>query len=139
VQTNRRLKLDPGRDFLIDISVWDHDLLCDWVAKETVKARGMVYIFAGDPEIPGRRFVARASGTSNLRSPFDFRFTVQAIPPAGTQLQPGSQRSAHQLQVGQEIADPALGCLLLNFFKGEIKILGKISKLPFTSTRVADV
>jgi len=36
--------------------------------KETVKARGMVYIFVGDPEIPGRRFVAKASGTSNLRS-----------------------------------------------------------------------
>src|ERR1700722_212398 len=35
----------------------------------------------------------------------------------GSDNDAGSQRSAHQLQVGQKIVDPALGRLLLNLFK----------------------
>src|SRR5580692_3983990 len=61
VQTDRRLKLDviphwslhelePWRDFHVFVSVWNNNLLRRRVAKEAVKARGMVHIFVGNPK-----------------------------------------------------------------------------------------
>src|ERR1700756_337614 len=70
VQADRRLKLDviphrrlnklkPWRDFHIFVSVWNNNLLRRRVAKEAVKARGMVHIFVSDPEVAGRSLVTR--------------------------------------------------------------------------------
>jgi hypothetical protein len=74
VETDCRLKLQvvshgrlhefqPGRDLHVFISVWNNNLFRRRVAKETVKARRMVQIFIRDPEVAGRRFVARPPGT----------------------------------------------------------------------------
>src|SRR5580704_11400280 len=62
VQTDRWLKLDviphrrlhelqPARDLFIDISVWNDDLFRHRIAKEAVKARGVVDIFVRHPKI----------------------------------------------------------------------------------------
>ena len=75
VQSDRGLKLDvvphrrlhelqSGRDLHENISVWNHDLFRQRIAKEAVKARGMVHIFVRHSKIPGRRFVAGSSGTN---------------------------------------------------------------------------
>jgi hypothetical protein len=60
-------ELEPWRDFHVFVGVGNNNLLRRRVAKEAVKARGMVHIFVGNPEVAGRRFVTRSPGTNRRR------------------------------------------------------------------------
>lgn len=56
-------ELQTGRDLFVDIRVRDHYLFRDRIAKEPIKARGMVHVFIRDPEISSWCLVTGPPGT----------------------------------------------------------------------------
>src|SRR5215469_2492152 len=57
-------ELQAGRHLHIDICIGNDDLFRQWIAEESVKARGVVDVFVCHSEAPGRRFMPRPSGTN---------------------------------------------------------------------------